>query len=477
MAGITGLGSGIEIKRIVTALVNAERAPKTAQLSRLESATTAKFSALGQVKSSLSDFQASLKNLKDASLYEKRTATSSDSAVLSATASASATSGSYKVSVERLATASKVGTAALASGFTASAAGEMTVKVGADDSAGVKIAVAQGDDLATIRDKMNSALKDKGVTVNLLNDPGTGTSRLVMTSKTAGEGKDVYLETSSASLSNLRIGSINYDDPDNPVGALAALTGTAAGYLEQAGDAAFKIDGLSFTSSSNSVSDVIPGVTLSLSTASEPGKTTTLTVGQDVSGVKGTIKKFVDAYNKVMSTTKQLTAVTSAGDGNQPVTGALVGDSTVRTLVNGLRGELANPVQGTFRTLADLGITTQKDGTLAIDDTKLTAALTENYDAVGAFLAGNDGLMARLNKRVDAYAQTGGILQSRMDGLQGTLKSIDKQRDDLNRRVSQIETRLYAQYNAMDSLVGQLKGTSDWLSGALSNLPGVIKKS
>lgn len=477
MAGITGLGSGIEIKSIVTALVNAERAPKTAQLSRLESATTSKFSALGQVKSSLSDFQASLKNLKDVSLYQKRTATSSDSAVLTATASSSASAGSYKISVERLATSSKVGTASLASDFAASAAGEMTVKVGAGDTEGVKIAVAKGDDLTAIREKMNTALKDKGVTVNLLQDPASGTSRLVLSSKTMGEGKDLYLETSSASLSDLRIGSIDYDDPGNPVGTLSALSGSSAGYLAQASDAAFKIDGLDFTSSSNSVSDVIPDVTLSLVAQSETGKTTTLTVGQDVSGVKGTLKKFVDAYNKVMSTTKQLTAVTSAGEGKQPVTGALVGDSTVRTLVNGLRGELANPVQGTFRTLADLGITTQKDGTLAIDDTKLTAALTENYDAAGAFLAGNDGLMARLNKRVDAYAQTGGILQSRMDGLQGTLKSIDKQRDDLNRRVSQIETRLYAQYNAMDSLVGQLKGTSDWLSGALSNLPGVIKKS
>ena len=189
MAGITGLGSGIEIKSIVTALVNAERAPKTAQLSRLESATTSKFSALGQVKSSLSDFQASLKNLKDVSLYQKRTATSSDSAVLTATASSSASAGSYKISVERLATSSKVGTASLASDFAASAAGEMTVKVGAGDTEGVKIAVAKGDDLTAIREKMNTALKDKGVTVNLLQDPASGTSRLVLSSKTMGEGK------------------------------------------------------------------------------------------------------------------------------------------------------------------------------------------------------------------------------------------------------------------------------------------------
>lgn len=478
MAGITGIGSGIDINSIVGAMVNAERAPKEAQLARLEKTSTTKFSALGQLKSALSELHTALKELNNPSLFEKRTATSSNPAMLTASAGSAALAGSYQVEVGRLASASKVATQALASDFSAAGAGTLTVKLGAGDI-GVDVPIEAGDDLAAIRDKLNTALKDKGISANIVNDPAGGTSRLVLSAKETGAGKDIYIETADAALGDLTIGSIDYSDPDNPVGTLEAVNGSAAGYLEQAANAEFKIDGLSLSSASNTISNAIPDVTLTLVGKTEEGKPLTVTVGQDDAGVKSSIKKFVDTYNKLISTSNQLTNVTQVGEDKAPIVGGLVGDATVRTLLGSVRNELVTPggeSGDAVRILADLGITTQKDGTLKIDDGKLDTALKDNYDAVGAFFTGDSGLMKRLEQRIEGYTQVGGILDERMKGLQTTISGIDKQRETLNRRIEQLQTRLFAQFNAMDSLVGQLSQTGDRLAQALGSLPGVVKK-
>jgi flagellar hook-associated protein 2 len=253
----------------------------------------------------------------------------------------------------------------------------------------------------------------------------------------------------------------------------------AAGFLgEAAKDAAFTIDGLPQTSATNTLTDVVPGVTFNLLSKTEPDKPLTLTVGQDKAGVTSSIKKFVDAYNKLIKTSSELTNVVQVGEGKPPVVGGLVGDATVRTWLSGVRNELVNPAgQEGLRVLADLGITTQKDGTLKIDDAKLGTAITDNFDALGSFFTGDSGLMSRIDKRIDGYIQTGGVLEQRMKGLQTTLSEIDKQKETLARRVSQIQTRLFAQFNAMDALVGNLNATSDRLAQALGSLPGVVKQS
>lgn len=464
MAGITGIGSGIDINSIVGALVNAESAPKSAQLARLEKASTTKFSALGQLKGALSEFQTAMKALNSLALFEKRTATSSNTSALTATASKIAQAGSYQLTVERLASSSKVATAALASSYTAPADGVLTVKLGAAD-AGVEVAIAAGDTLEQIRDKLNTTLKDQGITANIVNNPADGTSRLVLNAKETGAGKDIIIAADTA-LSDLAVDS-------------SVLAGAStAGYLgEPAGDAQFTIDGLAQTSSSNSVEGVIPDVTFSLVGKTETDKPLTLTIGQDNEGVTANIKKFVEAYNKLIATTSQLTSVTQVGEGKAPVLGGLVGDATVRNLLSGVRNELVNPSgQEGMQVLADLGISTQKDGTLKIDDDKLSKALENNFDAVGSFFTGDNGLMSRVDKRIDGFIQTGGVLEQRMKGLESTLSGIDKQRETLARRVEQLQTRLFAQFNAMDALVGRLNDTSARLTQALGSLPGVVRK-
>lgn len=467
MAGIGGIGSGLDIESIVTALVGAERAPKESQLARLEKATTTKFSALGTLKGALSNLQTALKSLNDSALFETRSASSSIATSVSASAGKLALAGSYQIGVTRLASSSKVATAAVDNSFTSGASAEtLTVKLGASDT-GTVVNIAAGANLSAVRDSLNTALKDKGITVNLVSNPSspTGESRLVFSSTKTGAGLDISV-TGSGGLSGLNI---------DGSAALVPTTPGSSGYITQAQDAEFTVDGLVLNSPTNSITGAIPDVTLTLTAKTEAGKDATLTVGRDNAGVKGNVKKLVDAYNKLVTTSNELTSVTQVGDGKAPVLGGLVGDASVRGLMSGVRNELVNAVgEGGVRMLTDLGITTQRDGTLKIDDAKFDKALADNYDDVGKFFTGDTGLTTRLSGRVDGYVASGGTLELRMNALQSTLKNVDKQRETLDLRTTQLQARLFKQFNTMDSLVARLNQTSQSLGQSLSGLPGVV---
>jgi flagellar hook-associated protein 2 len=132
--------------------------------------------------------------------------------------------------------------------------------------------------------------------------------------------------------------------------------------------------------------------------------------------------------------------------------------------------------QAGVRVLADLGISTQKDGALKIDDAKLKSALEDNFDAVSTFFTGETGLMSRVDQRIDGFIKAGGVLEQRMNGLQSTISDIDKQKENLALRIEKVQARLFAQFNAMDALVAQLNQTGDRLTQSLANLPGFVKK-
>lgn len=484
MAGIPGIGSGLDIKNIVKAMVDAEVAPKASQLGRLEKTTEAKFSALGQLQSALGNFQTAMKDLNKMALFDNRTATSSNNGLLAATAEKTALSGKYSVDVERLASSSKVTTAALEKDFKASAAGSLTVKLGSADENPISVDIADGATLIEIRDALNAQLKDKGVSANIINNPSTGQPQLVLGGKETGNGKDIIVSGSGGNLTDLDVdGSVMAMPAVAAVDAVGETPATpakaaTAGALEQAANAVFSIDGLKLESATNTVANVIPDVSFTLKGKTEADKPLTVTVGQDNKGVKEQLKKFVDSYNEFMKVSNQLTAVTKVGDDKAPVVGGLVGDSTVRNLVNSMRNELSNVSgNGDIRVLADLGITTQKDGTLKIDDKKLDAALETNFDSVGQFFAGDNGLMSRMDNRIGGYTGKDGIIGSRQQSLDATRSDITKQKEKLTARAGQIEARLLKQFNAMDALVGQLNTTSQQLLQSLGSLPGMNSRN
>lgn len=467
----TGLNSGLPIGDLVTAMVNAEKAPKEAQLDRLDKTTTTRLSALGQLNSALSEFRTALKDLNNASLFEKRSATSSNTSALTATASKTASAGSYQIEVKGLATASKVATAAQTSTFKVESDQVLNIKLGADD-AGLDVKIAAGSDLNSTRDQLNAALKDKGITVSAVTDPATGSSRLVFGSNTTGVGKDIIVAGKGGYEALDVDGRVSLADGNG------ATDNESAGYIVKAANAEFTVDGLALSSATNSPADAIAGVTFQLLAKTEADKPLTLTVGQDTTAVTSNVKKFVDAYNKLISTSNSLTSVVKVGEDGTPLTGGLVGDATVRTLVSGVRNELValSGGQGNIRALADLGITTQQNGTLKIDDDKLNDSLKNNFDDMASFFTGDQGLMKRLDNRVGSYNQAGGILEQRMGALRSTQSDIKQQRDDLTLRVDKMQKRLVAQFTAMESLIGQLNSTSGQLGSALNNLPGVVRK-
>ncbi len=467
MAGIAdvGIGSGLNIKELVNSTVKAEIAPKATQLNRLEKSAEAKFSALGTLQSALSNFQTAMKDLNNMDLFNNRTANSSNTALLTASSEKTALSGTYRVQVEQLASSSKVSTAALAKDFSSDSDGALTVKLGASDTDAVTINIAKGANLVEIRDALNEQLKDKGISANIVNNPATGQSQLIFSGKETGAGNDIMIEGTGGVV------GLSVD------GTVKAAVG-GAGYLEQAGNAKFTIDGLQLESASNTVTNAIPDVSFTLKGTTEANKPLTVTVGQDDKGVKEQLKKFVDSYNEFVKVSGQLTAVTKVGDA-APVVGSLVGDSTVRNLVNGIRSELGNMAENsgsTIRTLANLGITTQKDGSLKIDDKKLDSVLATNFDDVGKFFAGDNGLMARMDKRISSYTGENGIISVRQKSLDATRTDVKEQRIKLEARATQIEARLFKQYYAMDALVGQLSTTGNQISQMLGNLPGVASK-
>lgn len=462
MAGITGIGSGMDISSMVNALVHSETAPKKAQLDRLEKTNDTKFSALGKLQGALSNFQTALKDLNKMSLFDNIKATSSNTSAMTVSADKNALAGKYSVEVEQLAASSKVATQALATDFATSGAGTLEIKLGADDDSAVTVNIGDGASLVEIRDAINKELEDKGVSANIVNNPNTGKSQLVLSAKETGAGKDIMVT-----------GSVNL--ADFSIDGSQKAEGTAGGYLQQAQNAKYSIDGLQLESATNTVKDAIPDVEFTLVGKTEENKPLTVTVGEDKAGVKEQLKKFVSAYNEFASVTKELTAVTPVGDGKAPVTGGLVGDSTVRSLVNGVRAELSSVASGgdELRVLADLGITTDKGGKLVIDDKKLDAALDNNFDKVGQFVAGDNGLMSRLDAKISAYAGKEGIIGLRQKSIQASDADIAKQRERLQARTAQIEARLLKQFNAMDALVGQLSFTSQSLMQSLASLPGM----
>ncbi|MVW76271.1 flagellar filament capping protein FliD [Pseudomonas xionganensis] len=574
MVGVTGIGSGIDINGIVTALVNSERAPKEAQLNRLEKATTSRISALGTMRSVISEFNTTLQSLNKLSAFQKQTVSSSNSSILTATAGADVPAGKFSLQVEQLASSSKVALQSVTGGSAATFnSGTLAISAG---SSSINVNITEDNNsLLGVRDAINTAGSAQGISASIVTDasgsrlvlssskPGVGNDLQVVATEDgltsganslkalgfsagssvaqlpvvaggalatfkegtlnissgatnlavaitaedsledirqkintdgAGQGISATIETVEGGGSRLLIQSSNAESiavtattddlsaGDNSLSLLASVDGSNSKTIDTAQSAMFKVDGLSVVKDSNTITDVIEGVTIKLTSAQSAddiaaNKTVDINIAEDKGSVRTNLQRFVEAYNKLVQTSSELTAVVQVGEGKPPVTGALLGDTSVRNLLSGMRKELVQlGSQFDVQSLAELGITTQKDGKLSIDSATLDTALTEKYDKIAEFVAGENGLMGRLEAVVKPYLGSEGVLQQREKGLQTTISSIDKQREALNLRIEKVQERLYAQYNAMDMLVGRLQKTSESLASQLASLPGFVKK-
>ncbi|WP_317931660.1 flagellar filament capping protein FliD [Halioxenophilus sp. WMMB6] len=470
-----GIGSGLDIDSIVQAIVDAERAPAESRLNRLESSTTEELSAVGQLNSALSTFLDAVEALGDEELYQGRSVSIGDRDLLGATASETAQTGNYQVQIEQVATAHKIASQGIANSQDPLGTGTITIHLGAG-SFSLNID-SENNSLVDIRDAINESENNLGVKASIINDD-TG-ARLVLTSTLTGFDNVVavtVLDDDGNSRDSSGLSQLVYDP--NDVGGVGDGGVTNNGKeLAAASDAIVYVDGLQVTSASNTIDSAIEGVSLNLLAAQDStdftnGNTINLSVSNDTGAVKDSINNFIDVYNNFMGIIDQLTVVVVNDGSTGNVTGALTGDATVRSLVSTIRDRLQIGVSDNpegLQYLVNLGITTDEDGLLTLDEDKLTTAMQDNFNSISNLFVGDKGLSERLGSALSGYTGTGGVLQLRQESLQRTLNGVDDQRERLDKRMELTEARIYAQYQAADALIGSLNNTLSYLTSALSS--------
>lgn len=448
-------GSQIDVQSLVSQLVAAERATPDAQITRQSNQVTTQISALGTLMGSLSTFRSALSSLKTVDVFSTRTATSSNDATLSVTAGAKAVPGDYDIDVIQLAQAQQISSNPFTGGSTTVVGtGTLTVSLG-DKSFDVEITDSNST-LAGIRDAINSAVDNTGVRATLVT--GTAGSRLVLSSAETGADNKITVAQAGG---------------DGGLAQIAYSEGSPGSYtqIKAAQDAIIEIAGSQSTSSTNTIDDAIDGVSLTLkSETTEDSGPVTISVGYDTSGVSTRVKTFVSAYNSLMSQIAKLRSY----DASTQTAGALLGDSMLTSIESQMRNVLSTPVSGQaqgYQTLASIGITTQLDGTLGIDDTKFQKALTGNFEAVSKLFGSDTGVGATLFKKADDLLKSGGALDTRSSNLTQQQKDIQKRKDDLDERMLTLQTAYTAQFTRLDTLLSSLQVTSSYLSQQIESLP------
>lgn len=436
-----GIGSGLDVESIVKALVDAKKSGPQSQITSKATQTNALLTGLASLSSVLSSLQSSLSKLTQTGTFASFGATLGDSAIGTTSTLASAQPGSYALVVQNLATAQKRASDAYTS--TASVgAGSLTLAVGGNSTS---ISVGATDTVADIAARINAAQDNPGVTATVVN--GASGAQLLLSSSKTGVANGFSVTADAGSSAGLS--------------ALATKLNTAG--ASEAKDAQLSLDGIAITSASNSVSGAIDGVTINLAATGS----TTLTVSRDNSVPTDAVQGFVDAYNSYMKTVGTLSSYDKASG----QAGILLGDTTLSSVQRQIGSVLSSKVAGnSIGSLASLGITRTADGTLAVDTTKLDAALNSNPSVVQDLFAGPNGYARRLNTSLDGFTASSGAISTRQQSLTDSLSKLDTQQSQLDARMSVYEKQLRDQYAQLDTLMSSLNNTSSYLTGALAQL-------
>lgn len=378
-----GIGSGLDVNGLVSQLMALEQRPFTL-LATKEAKYQAQLSAYGSLKGALASFQGAVAALATPAKFTAVKASVADGTVLSASAAASASAGSYSVEVQTLAQAQKlksdtfdatgdtVGSGSLTIQFGTYSGGSFTLNP--EKSAKTITIGSANASLAGVRDAINAA--DAGVSASIIND-GTG-YRLVIASKEAGVANALKVTVADDDLDNTDAAGLSRLVYDATTGGTTNLTQTVA-----AQNATATIDGISISKSTNTWTDAIEGVTLNLL---KEGGTTSLMVAKDTAGTKSAVESFVKAFNDLNATLTNL----SKYDAASKQASILTGDATVRSVQSQLRSLFNTALStagGGLTSLSDIGVAFQTDGTLKLDSSKLTAALSDGSKDVATLFA------------------------------------------------------------------------------------------
>lgn len=462
----TGLGSGLAIGDIVTALVGADKLAKQTQITTQTKLVTSKLSGIGTLQSALDAFKTLMKPALGATSklqFAGYAAKSSDETKLTVTSDNTAVPGNYTVVVGKIATSSSVASAAFTGGSTSAIpSGNLSIT---QNGISKSYTIPTGATLASVVKQINADTSTTNISANIITDDKG--SRLVLGSTATGAGSEI---STTSDITGFTIGANTALDPTST---------TSAGYIGSAPvSAEVTINGLAVTSKSNVIDKALGGMSMTLVAAG----TSTVNVSTNTDGLKASLQTFIDAYNTVVKAISTVTKATvsdtpDATTGATVTPAALTGDSMPRSILAAMRNELVTTgASGSLSVLSQLGISTsQSDGTLSIDDAKFTTAMTDKGLAgdVQQLFSGTDstnGLLSRMSAAITPYVQTGGIFDTRKTSLNKQQSDLTSQQTALDLRVKTLTTTLTAKYNAMDLIVGQLKASASSITSFFDSL-------
>ena len=472
MISSLGLGSNLDLNGIVEQLMAVESLPLS-YLAQQEGQYQAKLSSLGLIKSALATFESAAKGLSNALETGQLLVTVEDDSVLTATASTGAAAGDHSISVNQLAAGQVLRadgqvdeTATIGNGSATVTISFGTISGGTFDpgtgrytgatfttdplQTPLTLTIGSGENtLEGIRDAINAL--SSNVTAAIVDEGGVAPYRLTITNSDTGVNTSLKVDVSG----NNGIRSLLRYDAGND--NRQQLTQSQA-----AADALLNVDGTDFTRSSNTVTDVITGVTLTLKSVG----TTGLTLTQETGEAEPALQALVNAYNDLDRTIKEATGLEAILQGDRA---AVYTQSRLRAALGRSLGNA-----GQFSTLSELGVRFQRDGSLQLDTNKLESALGTSKTDVTALIAAFRESLTTLSLQLSGVD---GPLNSRTDGINRSIADIDDRRDVLNRRLESTEARLRAQFSALDSLVSGLLATSTFLEQQLANLPTFTNQS
>lgn len=444
-----GIGAGVDLQSMLTKIMDAERIPLNMLQSKITTTET-KLSAWGTLKSKLSTLETRSTTLSFESSLQRRSATAADTSIVSANASYNAAVGNYGIEVTQLASAQKSFTSEYAAGTTFDQ-GDLNFTVAGQ----AKSFSLTGQATYTLEEVAAKINENKiGVTATVVTT-ATGTQRMVLTGNDSGASNAFSLNSTMT--------------PSGGQPALGSFDTTTSGLARtDAQNALMKIDGIDVSSSTNSFSSSITGLTI---TASKVGNTT-LTVSTDKDSIASSVQSFVDAFNAVVDDIKGK----STYDATTKVGGAFSGDSAARGILASLNEarttEPTGVADSSFKALSDLGISIQSNGKLSLDTKALQEALSTNSGDV----------IKTLNAYGNAFGDvladfqgSDGIVSNRVNGLTTASARFTDDKEAMELRLVLIEKRYRAQFTALDTMVSSMTTTSSYLSqtfAALSSSSG-----
>ena len=466
-----GVGSGLDVNSIVTQLVAIERQP-IVQLQTQATSLQTKLSAFGKLQSDLSAVRDAAAALTSTTTWNQTTGTSSDSASVSVTTDATNLPGSYSVQVTKLAQAQSnisktftaatdfVGEGTLHIELGSWDAGTFTAKPGAT---AVDISVGPpAKSLAEVRDMVNAA--NAGITATVLTDASG--ARLVFRSSATGAingFKVTVTDTDGNNVDTSGLSALAYDPSVGVVTMSQALAAANASAL---------INGAPVSSTTNTLTNVVDGMTLQFQR--ETTAPVQVTTAADKDAIRKKVEAFVSAYNDLNN---ELAAQTKY-DAATKTAGTLQGDSAAVSLRSSLRNTLrgSSGASTTFTRLADIGFDVQQDGTINLNSSKLDNALANLGELKKLFsnsdtmTPANNGFATLFRTQADQALGIDGTLATRSEGLRDSISRNEKRQAELEDRVAQTEARLRKQYTALDAQMGQLQSLSSYVTQQMAVL-------